>query len=134
MALLKMKCIDCTDVQNSVQRSCLRQRRWAEADAEFLEWIKTKAAQSSSSEIVDRPEIYGGFASRQKYLRSYTFEKRKSWKAEKARRRALLSEKPKRPASASSDVSSIRGRRSCSVLETVLGFFFLCAVKPEVRG
>lgn len=138
MVLLHTSCIDCIDVQNPVQRSVLRQRRWAEADAEFLKWMKTNAStQSSSSAICDKPEIYGGFASRQKYLRSYTFSKRKS-ATKKAKGWVLFKEKAgsdkagEKMEKAPVASSSSSDQRPCSVLEAVLSFLFMCMVKVEV--
>ncbi|KAK4746438.1 hypothetical protein SAY87_012750 [Trapa incisa] len=51
-----------------------KQRRWAESDAEFLQWVVTKDGEGESSS--SPPEIYEGFNARQKYLKSYTFKKK----------------------------------------------------------
>lgn len=149
MALLSTTCLDCVDVQSPIQRPAPRQRRWAEADAEFLKWVKTVNASNeggllsrlASSEICDKPEIYGGFASRQKYLRSYTFSKGEGTVAKKTRRwmqprERVGSDRATGERSRKTVVvmrrSSGSGRRPCSVLDTVLRFLFLCVVKVEV--
>ncbi|OWM66331.1 hypothetical protein CDL15_Pgr013548 [Punica granatum] len=138
MVLVNTTCIDCIDVHNPIKCSALRQRRWAEADAEFLQRMITASNKepgcsspsflgSPSSQISENPEsIHGEFASRQKYIRSYTFSK----KGSKTKRWLQLKEKAN---SYSNIYGNIKTERPCSVLEAARRHFScLAPVKVDV--
>ncbi|KAK9285065.1 hypothetical protein L1049_024250 [Liquidambar formosana] len=131
--MMKSSCIaGCVDAQNPVKVSLMKLHRWAEADAEFLRLVSiSKDKESSSPNPAATPTRYeSSIASRQRYLRSYTFSKQEE-KSVAQRTIKWFKEKPKTTRSASKNRTSARG--SCTFLDAVFNFLFTCVAKVDVH-
>ncbi|KAE7999862.1 hypothetical protein FH972_004251 [Carpinus fangiana] len=106
--------------------------QWAEADAEFLKRVSMKEKtetqtgrslfDSQSSTPVDHESYASSPSPRQRYLRSYTFLRKKETVADKTKKWFKETTTKRR-----SDTGS------CSFLEGVFRFLFACVVKVDVH-
>ncbi|XP_059456438.1 uncharacterized protein LOC132186477 [Corylus avellana] len=108
--------------------------QWAEADAEFLKRVSMKEkreTQTGRSPLINSqssdPVGHESYASspRQRYLRSYTFRRKKETVADKTKKwlKAVNTESKRR-----SDISG-----SCSFLKGVFKFLLVCVIEVDVH-
>ncbi|KAF8410626.1 hypothetical protein HHK36_003158 [Tetracentron sinense] len=89
--MMNSSCVaGCLDAETPVKISFKKLYQWPEADAEFLRLMSMNEDESSSYSSFIRPSYHESYASRQRYLRSYTFckketieERSKKWFNEK---------------------------------------------------
>ncbi|KAI6695335.1 hypothetical protein NL676_023045 [Syzygium grande] len=146
MMMMNTNCIDCIDVQNPVKMSkaLAKHRRWAESDARFLRMIT--AGSRDDAAVGDDPGVdVDGYACRQRFLRSYKFSQKEETVAQRTKKwlRAKQGGAAERPASKEEGRNESEGRKrrrkrksngdgSCSFLEAVFNFLFLCVAKVDV--
>ncbi|XP_041001269.1 uncharacterized protein LOC121247004 [Juglans microcarpa x Juglans regia] len=145
MMMISSSCVGgCLDAQDPVKVSFVRLYKWPEADAEFLRNLSMKYEKTSSETTGLRRHspfntsgayvYHESFASRQRYLRSYTFskketltEKTKRWLKEKQKAVLVKSTKCKNKLSH----GSING--SCnSFLGGVFNVLLFCVATLDV--
>ena len=131
----------CLDAEAPVEViSFAKLLQWAEADAEFLKRVSMKEKtqtqtqtqtqtetgrspfDSQSSTPVDHESYASSPSPRQRYLRSYTFLRKKETVADKTKKWFKETTTKRR-----SDTGS------CSFLEGVFKFLFACVVKVDVH-
>ncbi|XAR73918.1 hypothetical protein NMG60_11008043 [Bertholletia excelsa] len=129
--MMNSSCIaGCLDVEAPVEKRFMRMYLWAQADKEFLRMLsmyKDGGESVSSSCPTPTPSPARAPTScdhRQRYLRSYTFS-RKQTTAERTKKwlnQKKINSKVHNPA-----------RRSCSLVDVVFKFLFVCVAKVDVH-
>jgi len=125
----------CLDAQTPVKLSFVKLCQWVKAEASLLKRVsmnekRETAGTPSPFKTQSRPVCHGSYASspRQRYLRSYTFV-RKETVVEKTKK--WLKETTKKNTESKSRSGSRTG--SCSFLEGVFKFLFLCVAEVDVH-
>jgi hypothetical protein len=118
----------CLDAHAPVNNSFVKLYQWPESDAEFLRKVsmEKKREKGLLSSLIDNDSekysYHESYVSRQRFLRSYTFSKKKETAAEKTKK--WLKEKQNNSGSSG----------SCnSFLHYVFKFLFLCVAEVDVQ-
>ncbi|KAK3416095.1 hypothetical protein EUGRSUZ_H01927 [Eucalyptus grandis] len=143
MMMMNTNCIDCIDVQNpaKISQALSKRRRWAESDAVYLKMISESSRDGAVGGGGGCAPVDEGYARRQRFLRSYKFsqeeetvaQKTKKWF--KAKRGGVTARStPKKEGKNDSEDKKRKGNGdgSCSFLEAVFNFLFLCVAKVDV--
>ncbi|KAF3778999.1 hypothetical protein EJ110_NYTH33979 [Nymphaea thermarum] len=129
------------DVEAPIRVSFMKLYQWPQSDAEFLKLISAREEKSTGGNSRASWRGRESYASRQMYLRSYTFCRKEETVAEKTRK--WLSEKKKMkvakrktgPMEVVAVVKRVKDKSVsgvCSVFEVVFECLFSCMARVDV--
>ncbi|KAF8015511.1 hypothetical protein BT93_H1126 [Corymbia citriodora subsp. variegata] len=143
--MMNTNCIDCIDVQNPVKisQALVKYRQWAESDAAYLRMISARSSRDGAGGGGGGGPVVDRYACRQRFLRSYKFSQEEETVAQRtkkwfrAKRSGTVQSTPKKAGkNESRDQKKKKKKRngdgSCSFLEAVFNFLFLCVAKVDV--
>ncbi|XP_030529643.1 uncharacterized protein LOC115740305 [Rhodamnia argentea] len=143
--MMNTNCIDCIDVQNplKISKALVKHRQWAESDARFLRMISASARDGAVGG--GRDPFVDGYVCRQRFLRSYKFSQKEETVAQRTKKwlRGAKQSAAAQSTSKEEGKNENKGKKknkkkksigdgSCSFLEAVFNFLFLCVAKVDV--